>query len=90
LDFELRTTQEGYAKSVNKAYVSQDVNQEAMEHLVGRIQTSNYMHFTKDEMGPDGTMHNKPLYIIVWCKDILIRKVLINNGFALNVLRDIC
>jgi hypothetical protein len=71
---------------LNEAYMSQDINQEAMKYLVGRIQALNYIYFTKDEMGPDGTRHNKPLYITVQYKDILIRKVPINNGFALNVL----
>jgi hypothetical protein len=73
-------------KVLNEAYVPHDINQEAMEHLVGRIQASNYVYFTEDELGPDGTGHNKPLYITVRCKDILIGKVLINNGSALNVL----
>ncbi|XP_011008751.1 PREDICTED: uncharacterized protein LOC105114041 [Populus euphratica] len=73
-------------KVLNEAYVPQDLNQEAMEHLVGRIQASNYVYFTEDELGPDGIGHNKPLYITVHCKDILIGKVLIDNGSALNVI----
>jgi hypothetical protein len=73
-------------KVLNEAYVPQEINQKAMEYLVGRIQASNYMYFTKDEMGLDCTRHNKPLYIIVWCKDILIEKVLVDNGSALNML----
>jgi hypothetical protein len=56
-----------------------------MEHFVGRIQASNYVYFTEDELSPDGTRHNKPLYITVHCRDILIEKVLIDNGSALNV-----
>jgi hypothetical protein len=71
---------------LNEAYVPQDINQEAMEHLVGRIQALNYIYFIEDELGPDGTGHNKPLYITVQCKDILIEKVLVDNGSALNVL----
>ena len=67
-------------KVLNEAYVPQDINQEAMEHLVGRIQALNYVYFTEDELSPDGTRHNKPLYITVRCKDILIGKVLIDNG----------
>jgi hypothetical protein len=73
-------------KVLNEAYVPQDINQEAMEHLVGRIQASNYIYFTEDELSPDCIGHNKPLYITVRCKDILIRKILIDNGSALNVL----
>ncbi|XP_073261997.1 uncharacterized protein [Populus alba] len=73
-------------KVLNEAYVPQDINQETMEHLVGRIQASNYIYFTEDELCPDGTGHNMPLYITVRCKDILIGKVLVDNGSALNVL----
>jgi hypothetical protein len=57
-----------------------------MEHLVGRIHTTDYLYFTADELGAEGIGHNKPLYITVRCKDYLIGKVLINNGSALNVL----
>jgi hypothetical protein len=56
-----------------------------MKHLVGRIQASNYLYFIKDELDPDGTNHNKLLYIMIRCKDILIGKVLIVNGLTLNV-----
>jgi hypothetical protein len=57
-----------------------------MEHLVGRIHATNYLYFTEDELDAQGTRHNKPLYIIVRCKDCLIGKVLVDNGSALNVL----
>lgn len=43
------------------------------------------MYFTEDELGPDGTEHNKPLYIMIRCKNFLIRKVF-DNGSALNRL----
>ena len=73
-------------KVLNEAYVPQDITQDTMEHLVGRIQASNYLYFTEDELDPEGTGHNKPLYITVKCKDCLIGKVLVDNGSALNVL----
>ncbi|XP_061965260.1 uncharacterized protein LOC133689413 [Populus nigra] len=73
-------------KVLNEAYVPQDITQDTMEHLVGRIQASNYLYFTEDELDPEGTGHNKPLYITVKCKNCLIGKVLVDNGSALNVL----
>jgi hypothetical protein len=57
-----------------------------MEHLVGRIHAKNYLYFTKDELDAKGTGHNKPLYIIVRCKDCTIGNVLVDNNLALNVL----
>ena len=44
------------------------------------------MYFTEDELGPNGTRHIKPLYIMTRYKDVLIGKVLVGNKFALNVL----
>jgi len=57
-----------------------------MEHLVERIQASNYLYFTEDELNPDSIRHNKSLYIAMQCKDVLIRKVLVDNDSALYVL----
>jgi hypothetical protein len=54
-----------------------------MKHLARRIQASNYLYFTLDS---DGTGHNKPQYITMQCKNILIRKVLIDNCSTLNIL----
>ena len=53
---------------------------------MGRIQATNYLYFTDDELDHEGIGHNKPLYITVKCKDCVIAKVLIDNGSALNVL----
>ena len=36
-------------------------------------------------MTPDGTGHVRPLYITVKCKDMIVARVLIDNGSALNV-----
>jgi len=71
---------------LNEAYVTQDIEQKTIEHLVGRIHASNYLYFMADELDAEGTGYNKPLYITVKCKDCLIEKVLVDNGSALNVL----
>ena len=73
-------------KVLNEAYVPQDIEHKTMEHLVGRIHTTNYLYFTADELDAEGTGYNKPLYITVRCKDCIIGKVLVDNGSALNVL----
>jgi hypothetical protein len=73
-------------KVLNEACVPQDIEKKTIEHLVGRIHTTNYLYFTTDELDAEGIGHNKPLYITTRCKDCLIGKVLIDNGSALNVL----
>jgi hypothetical protein len=44
------------------------------------------LYFTEDEFNPKRTMHNKPIYIIMKCKNCMVAKVLIDNGSILNVL----
>jgi len=73
-------------KVLNEAYVPQNITLDTMGHLVGRIQATNYLYFTEDELDLEGTWHNKPLYITVRYKDCLINKVLVDNGSTLNVL----
>jgi hypothetical protein len=57
-----------------------------MEHLIRRIQSTNYIYFTEDELDLTRRGHNKSLYITVKCKDGVVAKVLVDNGLALNVL----
>lgn len=52
---------------------------------MGRIQVTNYLYFTYDELDPEGTSHNKPLFITVKFKDCMISKVLIDNDSTLNM-----
>ena len=71
---------------LNEAYVPQNINQETIEHIVGRIQASNYLYFIVDKLDPKGIRHNKLLNITVQYKDILIGKVLIDNDSILHML----
>lgn len=57
-----------------------------MEHLIERIQSTNYLYFTEDEIDPKRRWHNKSLYITIKCKDCVVAKVLVDNGSALNML----
>jgi hypothetical protein len=66
--------------------VSQNINQETMEYMIGRIQDLNYLYFIVNELDPEGTGHNKLLYINIQCKYVLIGKVLIDNDSILNML----
>lgn len=44
---------------------------------------SNTITFTDDS--PEGTGHNKALHIQVMCKHMVVARVLVDNGSALNV-----
>ena len=59
---------------------------DSIKHLVGKIQSINYLFFIEDELDYEGTNHNKLLYITMKCKDCVIAKVLIDNGSTLNMV----
>jgi len=69
---------------LNEAHVPKDVSVDKFQNLVGSILATNYITFTDEEMTPDGTGHVRPLYITVKCKDMIVARVLIDNGSALN------
>ena len=47
--------------------------------------TTNQISFTNDELPPEGREHTLPMHIMVKCEDMIVSKVLIDNGSALNV-----
>jgi hypothetical protein len=87
---ELILTSEPHRRSIlkvlNEAFVTKDITTEGMENLVGRIQALSTITFSEGEIDPEGTNHNKALYITVESHDHVIAKALIDNGSALNVM----
>lgn len=69
-------------KCLNEAHVPKDVSVDKFQN--GSILATNYITFTDEEMTPDGTGHVRPLYITVKCKDMIVARVIIYNGSALN------
>ncbi|XP_075633499.1 uncharacterized protein LOC142605959 [Castanea sativa] len=49
------------------------------------VLATNQISFTDEELPPEGRGHTLPMHIIVRCKDMIISKVLIDNGSTLNV-----
>ena len=53
--------------------------------MVSIVLVTNQISFTDDELPSKGRDHTLPMHIIVKCEDMIIAKVLIDNGLALNV-----
>ena len=53
--------------------------------MVSIVLATNQISFTDDELPPKGRGHTFPMHIIVRCEDMIISRVLIDNGSALNV-----
>ena len=73
-------------KVLNEAHVAQDISVEGFGGLVNNITTNNYLAFAKEEILVEGRGHNRALHVSVKCMDHVVAKVLIDNGFSLNVM----
>lgn len=72
-------------KVLNEAHVPHNISLDKFQHLVGQVLASNTIAFTDDELPPEGTGHNKALHIQVMCNEMVVARVLIDNGSAINV-----
>ena len=52
---------------------------------VSIVSATNQISFTDDELPLEGRDHTLPMHIIVKCEDMIVARVLIDNGSALNV-----
>jgi len=73
-------------KVLNEAHVAQDISVQGFGELVNNITTNNYLSFAEEEIPVEGRGHNRALYVSVKCMDHVVAKVLIDNGFSLNVM----
>lgn len=72
-------------KTLNEAHVPSDITLENVHNFVGHVLATNAITFTDDELPPEGTGHNKALYFKVKCKDMIVARVLVENGSALHI-----
>ncbi|XP_040967134.1 uncharacterized protein [Gossypium hirsutum] len=73
-------------KVLNETYVANDISVNKLDRLVNNISADNFIFFNDDEVPPGGRGSIKALYITTRCKGYTLPGVLIDNGFALNVL----
>ena len=73
-------------KVLNQAYVVHNISVDKLDHLVGNIVMENFISFSDDEIPSNGQGSIKALYIRTKIKDRILPKVLIDNGFSLNVM----
>lgn len=79
------THRDALLKVLNETHVASSITPESLENLVGQVLATNVITFTDDELPPEGSGHNRALHITVKCKDMIVARVLIDNGSALNV-----
>ena len=77
---------EAMLKVLKQAYVPHNALIDKIDHLVGNIMMDNYISFSDYEIPPNGRCSIKALHITTKVKDCTLPKVLIDNGYSLNVM----
>ncbi|XP_016681082.1 uncharacterized protein [Gossypium hirsutum] len=73
-------------KVLNEKYVADDISVNKIDRLVNNISPDNFIFFSDDEISSGGRGSTKSLHVTTRCKGYTLLGVLVDNGFALNVL----
>ena len=71
---------------LDQAFVESDILVHQFISVVGNITSCNNLSFCHDELPDEGRNHNLALHISMNYKNNSLSNVLIDNGFALNVI----
>ncbi|XP_070016049.1 uncharacterized protein [Nicotiana sylvestris] len=72
-------------KILNEAHVPDKISVNHLETIANKIFEVNRVTFSDDELPMEGTEHNKALYLTVKCEDLVVTRVLIDNGSSANI-----
>ena len=72
-------------KVLKETRVPTSATKSAFEGMVSTMLATNQISFMGDELIAEGRDHTLPMHIIVKCEDMIVARVLIGNGLALNV-----
>ena len=72
-------------KVLKETYVPISATEFAFKGMVSTVLATNQISFIDDDLLPKGREHTLPMHIIVKCEDMIVDRVLIDNGSALNV-----
>ncbi|XP_065623805.1 exopolygalacturonase clone GBGE184-like [Quercus suber] len=74
-----------HLKVLKETCVPTSATESSFEDMVLTVLATNQISFTDDELPLEGREHTLPMHIMVKCEDMIVAKVLIDNGSALNV-----
>jgi hypothetical protein len=66
--------------------VTQDVTVDRFDEIVANITANNCLSFNDEDLPVEGRAHNKALHISTTCHEIVLARVLVDNGSSLNVM----
>ena len=85
---------EALLKVLKETHVPTGITDSSFEGMVSLVLATNQVSFSNDELPLEGRDHTLAMHIVVKCEDMIVARVLIDNGLALNVcpmaIDDMC
>ena len=76
---------EALLKVLKETYVPTGITNSSFKGMVSLVLATNKVSISDDELPLEDRNHTLAMHIIVKCEDMIVTKVLIDNGSALNV-----
>ena len=83
LSFEVH--REALLKVLKETRVPTTITDSSFEGMVSLVLATNQVSFSDDELVLEGSDHALAMHIVVKCEDMIVARVLIDNGLTLNV-----
>ncbi|KAL0004876.1 hypothetical protein SO802_012437 [Lithocarpus litseifolius] len=72
-------------KVLKETHVPTSITESSFKGMVSFVLATNQVSFSDDELPLEGRDHTLAMHIVVKCEDMIVARVLIDNGSALNV-----
>ena len=76
---------EALLKVLKEMHVPTSITDSAFIGMVSLMLATNQISFSDDELPPKGKDHTLAIHIVVKCEDMIVTRVLVDNGSTLNV-----
>ena len=70
---------------LKETHVPTGITNSSFEGMVSLVFATNQVFFFDNELPPEGKDHTLAMHIVIKCEDMIVTRVLIDNGLALNV-----
>ncbi|KAK9993580.1 hypothetical protein SO802_023283, partial [Lithocarpus litseifolius] len=76
---------EALLKVLKETHVPTGITDSSFKGMVSLVLATNQLSILDDELPLEGRDHILPMYIVAKCEDMIVARVLIDNGLALKV-----
>lgn len=72
-------------KDLDNIYMSLGIRSYNIASMINQVIRGHRISFCDEELSFEGKMHNKALHVTIACRDKIINRVLVDDGFGLNI-----